>query len=282
MGVQKHRLLSLVEFAQQTARLRIKPPITVTEHGLFALHEYRMRGLPGIRLNANDTEDEIWLAVSRLHETKPPDITTEVLRPWVQMTSGTDEEPRLRHTIDGANLRAQIHHPSAVPSKKDQPALQALEPIALSDYEKADQVRAHFAAYVEAEWHPWAEEEKLRRETIRLYAELFTLKQQLDGGMAKSPLEVVGGGVGVWHCDGTTVVYPFVTKGVELSLNAETAELEIRPRDVDARLEIDWYASVGNLLHATITKRGKRQTEPTGILNDWLCSPIGGRTKKET
>ncbi len=259
MGIQKDRLLSLIEFAQQSARLRNRPAITVAEHGLFALHEYRMRGLPGIRLNVSDADDEIWLAVKRLYETKPPDITADVLRPWVQVTLNPNEEPKLLDVIDGATLiNAETNLPSAFGRKQDQSSLDIPKTFALSDYEKADQVGAHFAMYIEAEWRPWAKEEKLRRETIRLYAQLFTLKQQLDGGMTQSPLEIVWGvGVGIWHCDGTTVAYPLVTRGVELSLNAETAELEIRPRDVDARLEIDWYASVDNPGVANLEKAAK-------------------------
>ena len=248
----------MVEFAQQTARLRIRPSVTVSDHDLFALHEYRMRGLPGTRLNVSDTDDEIWLAVSRLHETKPPDVKTDALRPWVQMTLTPNEEPKLFQSIDAGNLTAQTSHPSAAPGKQGQPTRNAPASHALADYENADQVRAQFAAYVEAEWRPWAVEEKLRRETIRLYAQLFTLKQQLDGGMAQSALEIVWGvGIGVWRCDGTTVGYPLVTRGVELSLNAKSSELEIRPRDVDARLEIDWYASVGNPGVANLEKAAK-------------------------
>jgi hypothetical protein len=259
MSIQKDRLLSLIEFAQQSARLRTRPAITVAEHGLFALHEYRMRGLPGIRLNVSDAEDELWLAVRRLYETKPPDITADVLRPWVHVTLNPNEEPMLLDAIDGATLiNAETNHPSPVGRKQDQSSLHTPKTFALSDYEKADQVGAHFAMYIESEWRPWAKEEKLRRETIRLYAQLFTLKQQLDGGMTQSPLEIVWGvGVGIWHCGGTTVAYPLVTRGVELSLNAETAELEIRPRDVDARLEIDWYASVDNPGVANLEKAAK-------------------------
>jgi len=103
MRVEKDRLLSLIEFCQQSARLRGKPAATVAGHGLFALYEHELQGLPGIRININrpDSEDEIWLAVERLHETKPPDVANAVLQPWVQMTQGPTEEPRLRAAVDG-------------------------------------------------------------------------------------------------------------------------------------------------------------------------------------
>ncbi|OGX37179.1 MAG: hypothetical protein A3C53_03370 [Omnitrophica WOR_2 bacterium RIFCSPHIGHO2_02_FULL_68_15] len=50
MSIERDRLLSIIEFAQQSARLRSKPAATVTEHGLFALYEHQMQGLPGIRV----------------------------------------------------------------------------------------------------------------------------------------------------------------------------------------------------------------------------------------
>ena len=112
MNVERNRLLSLIEFSQQSARLRGKPAVTVTEHGLFALYEHQMQGLPGIRVNVNgpESEDEIWLAVERLHEMRPPDIASAVLRPWVQMTQGPMEKPRLREATDGASLIAEGTH----------------------------------------------------------------------------------------------------------------------------------------------------------------------------
>ena len=261
MSIERDRLLSLIEFAHQSARLRSKPAATVTEHGLFALYEHQMQGLPGIRVNVNgaESEDEIWLAVERLHEMRPPDITSTVLRPWVQMTQSPNEKPRLREVTDGASLiAAGTHCSSATPPEQGKPALDPKATIILSDYDKAEQVRAQLATYLDTRWRPWAEEEKFRRKTIRLYSQLFTLKQQLEGGIVEAQLELVWGvGVGVWNSDGTTVSYPVVGRLVEMSLNPETAEVEIRPRDVDARLEIDWYASVDNPGVADLEKAAK-------------------------
>ena len=92
MIIEKDRLLSLIEFTQQSARLRGKPAATVAAHGLFALYEHELQGLPGIRINVNgpESEDEIWLAVERLHETRPPEIANAVLRPWVADDTGTN------------------------------------------------------------------------------------------------------------------------------------------------------------------------------------------------
>ena len=64
-------------------------------------------------------------------------------------------------------------------------------------------------------------------------------------------------GLGIWNSNGAIVSYPLIGQLVELSLNPVTAEVEIRPRDVDARIEVDWYASVDNLGVADLEKAAK-------------------------
>jgi very-short-patch-repair endonuclease/KaiC/GvpD/RAD55 family RecA-like ATPase len=250
MSVERNRLLSLIEFSQQSERLRGKPAATVTAHGFFALYEHEIQGLPGIRINVSgpESEDEIWLSVERLHERKPPDVGSPLVRPWVQMTQAPTEEPRLREATDGASLIAEGTHCSPASSPdQDKPVVVPETTVMLSEYDRRALVRASFATYLDTKWRPWAEEEKRRRKTIRLYSQLFTLKQQFEGGIVEARLELVWGvGLGIWICNGTTVSYPLVGRLVEMSLNPVTADVEIRPRDADARIEIDWYASVDN------------------------------------
>ncbi len=265
MSIAQERLLSLVEFAQQSARLRSKAVSTVAQHGIFALHEHQLQGLVGVHLNVNSTEsgDEIWIAVDRIHERKPPEIMSSVLSPWVHLTQGPLEEPRLLDVTDGASLIAAGTHRSSLNTnltndEKAKPSIDPQQTITLFEYNSAVSVKAQFTTYVTTKWRPWAEEEKIRRKTIRFYAQLFTLKQQLEGGIVEAQLEfVLGVGIGIWKCNGTTVSYPVVGRLVELSLNPVTAAMEIRPRDVEARLEVDWYASVDNLGVADLEKAAK-------------------------
>lgn len=261
MSVERTRLLSLIEFSQQSARLRGKPAAAVAAHGLFALYEHEIQGLPGIRLNVNgpESEDEIWLVVERLHEMRPPGIASPALRPWVQMTQGLAEEPRLREATDGASLIAEGTHCSPATSpEQGKPVIAPEATVILSDYDRCALVKAQFATYLDTKWRPWAEEEKLRRKTIRLYSQLFTLKQQLEGSIVEAQLELSWGvGLGIWNSNGATVSYPLVGRLAELSLNPVTAEMEIRPRDVDARIEVDWYASVDNPGVAELEKAAK-------------------------
>jgi len=261
MSIERSRLLSLVEFAQQSARLRSSSAASVAQHGSFALYEHLMQGLPGIRLNLGgaENEDEIWLAVKRLHETKPPEITSKILQPWLSLTQSPTQEPRLLESIPSENLIiAGTHFSSVKPPELGKVSIDPEITVFLSEYDEGSQVESQFTSYVDTKWRPWARDEKLRRETIRLYSKLFTLKQQLEGGIVEAQIELVWGvGLGIWNCNGTTVTYPLVSRSVELSLNSETADVEIRPRDMDARLEVDWYASIDNPGVAELEKAAK-------------------------
>src|ERR1700733_3734296 len=92
MAFQHERLLSIIEFAQQSARLSAKPAATVAQHGDFRLFEHEAQGGPGLRFNQTEegTEREIWLAVERLRELPPPACQSELLKPWLNLTQGSD------------------------------------------------------------------------------------------------------------------------------------------------------------------------------------------------
>ena len=263
MSVEQERLLSLVEFAQQSARLRSAPVTTVSQHGVFSLYEEQLRGLPGITLNSTSDTDEIWLGVERRRETKPPEIRDPLLQPWIHMTQGPTEEPLLKEATDGGSLIASGSHRSSLKTHltKDEDRKPAIDPrktLLLEEHAEKAAVRGAFEMYVESSWKPWAETEKLNRRSIKLYSQLFTLKQQLEGVIVDAQLELVWGiGLGIWHCDGTVVSYPLLTRLVELTLNPDTATVEIRPRDVDPRLEVDWYASVDNPGVAEVEKSAR-------------------------
>lgn len=265
MTIEIERLVSLIEFAQQSARLRTTAVSTITQHEQFALYEHQLQGLPGIRLSVEQAtaEDEIWLAVDRLHETKPPEVTSPLLRPWIAMIPEPGNEPKIKSATTGASLiEAGTHCLSSIRFRpREEEALPAIDPaelVALENYDKAIAVKAEFRLYLENAWKPWSEEEKRRRRTIRIYSQLFTLKQQLESGIVEAQLELAWGvGLGIWNCRGTTVNYPLITRPVELTLNQKTAALEVRPRDIDARLEVDWYASVDNPVVAGLERAAK-------------------------
>lgn len=260
MPLQAERLTALIDFCHQSARLRGRPTATIASHGNFSLHENDLIGIPGLALNSSglDGEDEIWLSVDRMHETKPPEISNDLLRPWVALSRGPNEEPTLRASVVGESLITAKTH-SLKENADGKPVVSPEELISFEAYQDASAVQGLLQEYVKSKWLPWSIEEKKRLKTIRLYAQLFTLKQQLEGGIIEAQLELVWGiGVGVWKTGASTVNYPIIGLLVELSLNPITAALEVRPRSVDPRAELDWYAAQDNQGVGDLEKTAKQ------------------------
>jgi len=137
--LKKERLISLIEFAQQSAKLRSKPVTTAAKHKFFSLHEHELHDLPSIQLDiaTNDGRDKIWMSVGRLRETVPPEITDSTLRPWVKTSQDPTEEPRLLQNINGAHLIATgiyISSKETTPAYKE--SIDPDETVTLAQYDK--------------------------------------------------------------------------------------------------------------------------------------------------
>lgn len=254
MSIKKHRLLSLIEFAQQAARINSKSVARIEQHGQFRLYEHELLGLPGVKVNLTSAEgeNEVWLSVARLHATKPPEMDSAILQPWVELINSPATEPKLREMILGEDLIAAGTHRSSrktdfPKSDIDKPAIDPLKQIPFAECEDSQEIAAAFEAYQYGPWRLWADSEALRRKTIRLYGQLFTLQQQLQEGAIESPIEIAWGvGIGIWATQLASVSYPILSRLCELDLNPLTAAIEVRPRDLDPQLETNWYASVDN------------------------------------
>jgi very-short-patch-repair endonuclease len=251
-----NRLSELIEFAQHTARLRTSPVADIARHGVFLEYEHGIAGLPGLRFDESLGEggNEVWLVVERLQESPAPQPTSELLKAWLELTNNPAKEPALRSHVEVQTLLAI----GAMAAPKDKKDFDPKQLVALASFGQKQGVEDHFKAYMGNVWEPWAAEEKRRRRAISLYAKLFTLKQQLEGGIVDTPLELAWGvGLAVWNMVGTQVTYPIITRLVDLSLNDKTMAIEIRPRDVDPRVELDIYSAANNPGVAGLEKAAK-------------------------
>ncbi|MHB1592353.1 MAG: hypothetical protein ACYCTW_12615, partial [Sulfuricella sp.] len=245
MFTQQERLFSLIEFAQQSALMRSNPVGDVAKHGIFHEFENNLLGLPGAHLDdSSPLGGDIWLTIERLQESRAPKPESILLETWLEIFNHPSKEPILRTHVEAQAL-ADI---GALPvTPKDKTGATSEKLVALDSFSQRKDVESHFKSYLENVWKPWAEEEKRRRKTISLYAKLYTLKQQLEGGIVDSQLELVwGAGMSVWDMGGPRVSYPLITQLAELSLNELTMAIEIRPRDVEPRTEIDIYSAADN------------------------------------
>jgi very-short-patch-repair endonuclease len=253
MRIQTQRLLALIEYVQQLARTRSKVISNITDHSRFLLFEHQLSTVDGVRLDDHGPEgdDEIWLSVPRPPGPEvPPGSDNPWLAPWLSMGVALLVAPQLAAAVDGEALIAAGTHRDASGTADDlselaKPAVAANARVPLAGYAFHAEVERQFATYLDRVWQPWAESEQRRRRLSRMYVQLFTLQQELAGAMTEGLLELVWGvGFTVWKQGGITAAYPLVTRLVDLSFDPETGAAQIRPRDVDARLELDFYAAV--------------------------------------
>lgn len=251
-SIEEERLSSLIEFAQQSARLKLTPLKDVSKHNIFHRFEHELLSLPGVHFNVGKNDDELWLRIERLTETQPPEPKDQRLTIWLDISRKTETEPSLKKAVE----LDKIEQPHTSATEETHAEQKNPKLILLSEYEHREIIELLLQDYIHNQWNIWAEEEKKRRRTIRLYAELFTLKQQLEGSIVDTQIELVWGmGLGVWKTTEFNIKYPLITQSAEILLNSKDMAVEIRPRrSADPIFELDVYMSVDSLGVADVQK----------------------------
>jgi very-short-patch-repair endonuclease len=222
MALDKELVVDLLTYIEQVEKLKVKPTFSVpTEY--FAAHQHELKGLPEIRFNVQAEGEDIWLCIPRLKEIPPPELD-EKLAPWITIHKTPAKTPELKPEIE-------------TPASQETPEQQRAR----------TEIRELFDWYIQNQWTPWAAAELPRRKTIHRYNQVFAIQQAIASDGADMPLELVWGiGMAFWKKEGhtSTLKYPLITQGCEINLNRHTFDLEIRPRNVDARIELDCYAEM--------------------------------------
>lgn len=224
MNEAASRVLDLLTYIEQVEKLKTKPAFAVpTEY--FVAYQHELRGLPELQFNLQTEGDDIWLRVPRLREIPAPEVD-EKLKPWITLPKSPEKSPELKTECVTYEGKREIGREQL----KDHPEIKEL-----------------FDWYVENQWDPWAAAERPRRKTIARYNQLFALQQLISSEGAETPIELVWGiGYAAWKKEGfgTAVKHPLLVQSCEITLNEKSFDLEIRPRDVEPRLEADCYAEM--------------------------------------
>lgn len=242
MGIEHERLLSLIDFAKESAKLKGNPIYDAASH-IFCEYEQNLQGLPGLNFNVGDEDEEIWLVVDRLRESSAPIPKNPLLKLWLEVSNNPAKEPSLKNAIELSKL-LEI---GCTELEKENDSIDTKSLVFLQDFEKASEVESQLKAYISTQWASWAIEEKKRRRNIQLYGKLFTLKQQLDGSISDAEIEIVWGiGIVAWKMGDAKVCYPLISHLVDISISEHTMAIEIRPRNIETRLELDIYTAADN------------------------------------
>ena len=217
-------IIDLLTYIEEVEKLKTKPAFSVPTE-FFVAYQLDIKGLPEVRFNVQVEGDDVWLKVPRIQEIAAPD-PGESLRPWVTLSKSADKKPEFKTEIVLADGKKEVSRQQ------------------LTDH---PEIKEHFDWYVEFQWEPWSAAERPRRKTISVYNKLFGLQQTISSEGSETPIELVWGlGYSTWKKEGqsNTVKCPMLVQACEITLNARTFDLEVRPRDVDARLEVDCYTEL--------------------------------------
>jgi very-short-patch-repair endonuclease len=237
-------LSSLFEYVGEQLKSVEPPAYYLSGHAGFKREPLDLVGLPSVELDLKSDDGHVWLRVARLE---------------------AEGAPKPADGQQGLFLISEDPF-GAPPSLNPGAVLQKTLSIAV---EKA------FETYRDR-WVTWSECEKPRRQTIALYGELFSLKHQIEGGETANPTELVWGiGVASWRMthDGEEfpLHYPILTQSVEISLDENSMMLEVRPRLVDAKLELDPFIECQVIGAADIERTGR---EFIGRQKERLITPF--------
>lgn len=258
--MMNQRLRGLLEFVKQTAQLRGAPPRLIEQHRAFRKYEADLLGLPGVSFNAGEGDEDVWLRVDRLHESKPPTPSSPVLAEAIVQSGSPDVEPRLK-----AMISVETATELGLTGALSRDVVESSTSITLEAIGVADQVKMELDAYIDTAWRPWAAEEKQVRRTIALYSDLFAVNQQLQGNIVETPIELVMGvGVALWKTEDGEIRYPLISKLVEVSIDDRSHAIEVRPRALPAALELAAFTSMDNPGVAALSKAGKEFFEASG------------------
>lgn len=224
MNESAAKVIGLLSYIEQIERLKRKPTFSLPDD-YFVAHRHDLKNLPELQFNFQQGSDDVWLKLPRLQEVTPPELD-DLMKLWVTVSKSPEKPPEIKQEITLAQAGGETR--------------QEL----LSDN---PEIRAQFDWYVEFLWKPWSQTERPRRKSISFYNKLFALQQAISSEGAETPLELVWGiGYAVWKKEDytTPVKHPLLLQTCNVTLNEVTLDLEIRPRDVETKLEIDCYAEM--------------------------------------
>lgn len=246
----KKRLEGLLEYVHHIGRLNEKPIFAVSEYKQLVIAEHQFKGRIGVQHDVTDDDgSSVWLKVERLKRIPPPTAPEEI-KEWLTVTNSPNESVKIKEKIIKTmpeSTAKQLVDEGKVLDQDVQEHLRAKKGIVkLKDVifrlENLSDIKAKIDEYIEKNWYSWAEEEKPRRETIKIYDALFSLQQTIEAQGEDQPIELVWGiGVSRWFYENHKIDHPILEQLVEIEIDSNDGTLNIRPRNVEPNIAVGPY-----------------------------------------
>ncbi len=249
------RLYELLDYVHHVGRLNQKPTFRIEEYKQLIIWEHALKGKIGIQHNIADNEGvSIWLRIERLKRLSPPPIP-EQIQEWVAVGNDPESNPQIKKklikTLPEQEAQKLVAEGVVAESDVTNPLKEQLTEIRLKDVifriENNPQAKADIDNYLNEQWMPWSEEEKPRRETIKIYDSLFSLQQTIEAQGDEQPIELIWGiGISRWICEGHKINHPLLEKPIEIEIDRKDGAILIHPRNIDPTVAIGAYFALEN------------------------------------
>lgn len=244
----------LLEYVNHLGRLSQKPVFRVDDYKQLVLWEHQVKGKIGIQHNlVEDDGSEAWLCIERLKRLAPPEVPKEI-RGWMSVSNDPGEPPAVKDeiikTVSISQAEQLVESGQALEEDVRDPLKETLvgqHKDVVFRLANLTEIKTQVETYVQEKWSPWSEEEKPRRETIKIYDSLFSLQQIIEAQGDEQPIELIWGiGVGRWNYQEHKIDLPLIEKAVEIEIGSEDGTIFVRPRTNPPSLAVNAYEALGN------------------------------------
>ena len=244
----------LLAYVNHLGSLSQRPVFRVDDYKQLILWEHDLKGRIGIQHNLIDDEgSEAWLCVERLKRHAPPEVP-DVIQRWVSVSNDPNEAPAVKEKVIQTVPLSQAEELVESGQVLEQDVREPLKEDMVGQHKDVvfrlanlNSVKTQIDSYLQEMWLPWSEEEKPRRETIKLYDSLFSLQQLIEAQGDEQPIELVWGiGIGRWLCKGHKIDLPLLEKAVEIEIGSQNGTIFVRPRTSPPSLAVNAYVALEN------------------------------------
>lgn len=238
----RRRLIDILSLIENACKSQ-EPIATVERHKMLACWESVLRGLPGMVFNKDDGERVVWLEIQRLIPSNSPQCV-ESLEPWLISSEDPAVVPSLKQKVvvqvKRADSKAHLQTLANLESREADISATDLESLVDEEVslEERPEVQDIFQNYLNNQWTPWAEGERPRRESIKLYSQFFELQRKMELETSSDQTELVWGmAVAIGRIHDQAIKYPLITAPVFLTIDETSNSILVQPREVAPLLE---------------------------------------------
>ena len=259
------RLVDLLDYVQHTVQLTERPVFSIRDHKNLLCFEHELQGRIGVLHDQQDENGASWLRIERLKRIDPPAVP-EKIKVWVTVSRDPNSLPHVAEsrieTLSEVDAKACLEQ--GVISKEDvsevlkQSKVGSKQVDVFFRLERQPKLRVAIDTYIAEAWQRWADEERPRRETIRVYEQFFNLYHTIHSEGVEHPVEVVWGtGVALGKFDDRTIEQPLIEALVEMEIDEHSGAVCIRPREVPLQLGLSPFYAIDSPGAETVQRNAR-------------------------